>query len=184
MTHDEMVALIGRAVSEAGGTWADFGAGRGNFTRALRDLVGPSATLYAIDRDANALRANRDARTICADFTRPLDLPPLDGILMANALHWVRRQEAVLSLLAGYLRPGGRLLLVEYDLRWPRSYVPFPVPYARFESLARAAGLEAVQQVGERVSPSSGVGMYAALAFRRGIAGGGDTGRAIGRCTA
>lgn len=165
MTHEEMVRLIGGAVAEPGGIWADFGAGQGNFTRALRDLVGAAATIYAVDQDAKALRSVRDAQRLSADFTEPLDLPPLDGILMANALHWVRRQERVLALLAGYLRPAGRLLLVEYDLRLPRGYIPFPVPYERFRSLSEAAGLESVQCIGTRQSPSSGITMYAALAF-------------------
>jgi SAM-dependent methyltransferase len=164
MTHEEMVALIAGGVGGMAGTWADFGAGGGKFTRALRELLSPAVTLYAIDQDAAALRGQQDAITICADFSQPLGLPPLDGILMANALHWVRRQEAVLRLLAGYLKPGGRFVLVEYELQGPRGYVPFPVGYSRFESLAQAAGLVAVERIGERRSPSSGVAMYAALA--------------------
>ena len=167
MTHEEMVTLIRGGVTAPGGVWADFGAGRGNFTRALRDLTGPEATLVAIDRDANALRAHQDAQTICADFTQPIDLPPLDGILMANALHWIRRPTPVLSLLAGYLRPGGRLLLVEYDVRWPRGYIPFPVPYPHFEILAQAVGFRAVERIGERESPSTGVAMYAGVATKQ-----------------
>lgn len=130
----------------------------------MRELIGPQATLYAIDQDAAALRAQRDAIPISADFIQSIELPALDGLLMANALHWVRRQEAVLRLLAGYLKPGGRLLLVEYELQWPRGYVPFPVPYARFEKLAQAAGLRSIERVAERRSPSSGVSMYAGLA--------------------
>ncbi len=166
MTHEEMVALIRGGVDAPGGTWADFGAGTGNFTRALRDLLGPQATIYAVDRDASALGMQRGVIPIQGDFTRRLELPPLDGILMANALHWVQNQARVLDLLAGYLQPGGCLLLVEYDARWPRPYIPFPVPYTRFESLAREAGLLDVRQVGERASPSSGVGMFAGAARR------------------
>lgn len=164
MTHDEMVALIRGGVDVPGGTWADFGAGAGNFTRALRDLLGPQATIYAVDRDAGALEAQREVIPLLGDFTRPLDLPPLDGVLMANALHWVQNQARVLELLAGYLRPGGRLILVEYEVRRPRPYIPFPVPYTRFESLALAAGFVNPQRVGERISPSSGMSMYAGAA--------------------
>ena len=166
MTHDEMVALIRGGIPAEGGVWADFGAGSGNFTRALRDILGPEATLYAVDRDAHALHNHKDTHTITADFTQPVDLPPLDGLLMANALHWVRDHKKGLSLLTSYLRPGGRLLLVEYDVRWPRGYIPFPVSYARFESLAGEIGLEDVQQVGMRQSPSGSAGMYAAVGVR------------------
>jgi SAM-dependent methyltransferase len=174
MTHDEMVALIRAGVRDSGGPWADFGAGSGSFTRALRALLDDSAALYAVDRDARALRTLAKtpglARTqiIHADFTQPLALPPLAGLLIANALHWINDQAALMTLLAGYLRPGGALLLVEYDVRQPRGYIPCPVPYPRFARLAADAGLVDAQRVGERRSPSSGVTMYAAMAVRPG----------------
>lgn len=169
MTHDEMVTLIRAGVLPAPAPdriWADFGAGTGSFTRALRHLLGPQAIIYAVDQDAHALRDQRDAIPVHADFTRPVDLPPLDGALMANALHWLRDQTAVIQRIAGYLRPGGTLLLVEYDVQTPRSYIPFPVPFSRFEALAQAAGLRDARHIGTRQSPSGGAGMYAAAAVK------------------
>ena len=174
MERSEMVALIRAGVPARGGVWADLGAGTGNFTWALRELLGPSGTIYAIDRDGKAIRRQRElldyapaGATIIpmqADFTRRLDLPPLDGVLIANALHFVRDQAAALALIAGSLRPGGRLLLVEYELTAPVPWVPFPLSPARFAELAASAGLAQPVQVGRRVSPSSGVAMYAAVA--------------------
>ena len=102
-----------------------------------------------------------------ADATRPLDLPPLDGVLLANLLHFIRDQEGLLRRLHGQLKPGGHLLVVEYDQSLPIPWVPFPVPFARFEALAREAGFEAARQVGYRRSPSSGRGMYAGVATVR-----------------
>jgi ubiquinone/menaquinone biosynthesis C-methylase UbiE len=177
MEQSEMVVLIRGGVPGPGGMWADLGAGTGNFSWALAELIGPEGTIYAIDRDAKAIRqlvqriAQADpGATILpqqADLTRPLDLPALDGVLMANALHFIRDQQAALALVAGYLRPGGRLLLVEYDLRAPLPWVPFPVSFARLDELAAAAGLEKPTAIGRRVSPSSGVAMFAALMLRR-----------------
>jgi ubiquinone/menaquinone biosynthesis C-methylase UbiE len=174
MDQAEMVALIRGGVGGSGGTWADLGAGTGNFTWALRALLGPAGTIYAVDRDAKAIRRQRELleqaepgasiEPLQADFTRPLDLPVLDGVLMANALHFVRDQPAAMDLVIAYLRPGGRLLLVEYDLRAPVAWVPFPVPFERFRSLATGAGMSDVAKVGARVSPSSGIEMYAAVA--------------------
>ena len=179
MERSEMVALIRGGVPAPGGAWADLGAGTGNFTWALRELLGPPGTIYAVDRDGKAIRRQRELLDgapggtaiipVQADFTRPLDLPPLDGVLMANALHFVRDQAAALALIAGYLRPGGRLLLVEYDLRAPVPWVPFPVSLDRFAALAVDAGLARPVQVGRRVSPSSGVAMYAAVAESPGL---------------
>lgn len=48
--QDELKTLIRGGIASSGGTWADFGAGAGNFTLALRDLLGAEATRYAIDR--------------------------------------------------------------------------------------------------------------------------------------
>ncbi len=167
MTHDEMVALIRGGVGETGGVWADFGAGRGNFTRALRDLLGAEATIYAIDHNVRALKQIRCAHTIQADFTQPLDLPLLDGVLMVNSLHFIREQVETLRRIVGYLRPGGRLLIVEYAVSAPRSYIPYPVPFERFQSLAKEAGFSNPVQVGYRRSPSMGISMYAGAACKR-----------------
>jgi ubiquinone/menaquinone biosynthesis C-methylase UbiE len=172
----EMIALIRDGVPEPGGVWADLGAGTGNFTWALRQLLGSQGTIYAVDRDARSIARQRELLAAAepgaaihpfqADITRPLDLPPLDGVLMANALHFLRDQAAMLAHAAGYLRPGGRFLLVEYDLQSPRAWVPFPVAFERFQSLAAGCRLAAPTLVGRRRSPSSGIVMYAAVAAR------------------
>lgn len=154
--------------------WADLGAGAGTFTRALATLLGPDAEIHAVDADARAVRTLRDEaqRTAAprihvhqADFTRRLPLPPLDGILLANALHFVRDQAAMLGLAASYLRPGGRLVVIEYENRAASRWVPHPVPAARLAELAADAGLTPPRIVGRRASAYGGE-MYVALAVR------------------
>jgi ubiquinone/menaquinone biosynthesis C-methylase UbiE len=103
MNRRDAIALLRAAAPAAGGTWADLGAGRGTFTLALAQLLGPSGQVYAVDHDRAAL-AELQARTpeehaahiaiVEADFTRPFHLPgihrgALDGLLLANALHFV-----------------------------------------------------------------------------------------------
>jgi SAM-dependent methyltransferase len=177
MRDDEALALLRPAMSDhEGGVWADLGAGTGVFTRALATLLGPEGHVHAVDADARALSALRAslARTSGrptvtareADFTRPLDLPPLDGVLMANALHFARDAGAVLALAASYLRPGGRLVLVEYQGRGPNPWVPYPVPSARFAELAPAAGLTRPDVVATRPSAFGGQ-IYVAVASRK-----------------
>jgi ubiquinone/menaquinone biosynthesis C-methylase UbiE len=172
MDHHEMLALIRPAVPDDGGTWADLGAGTGNFTRALGRLLGPHGTIYAVERTAfqTPPRPFDDVsgaiHWMNADFSLPMDLPALDGILMANALHFIPDQAAVLAHVCEYLRPAGRFVLVEYDVQRPLAYVPYPVPPQRFMALAEAVGLVSPARIGERHSPSTGISMYSASALK------------------
>lgn len=174
MDHVDHVALLQPGV-ESGGTWADLGSGRGAFTLALADLLGPDGRIVSVDRDAAAL--HEQSRLMAArfpavgleqrvaDFTRPLALPTLDGIVMANSLHFVRDQESTLRELVGTLRPGGRLILVEYDADQGNPWVPHPISLERWGRLAPTAGLIDVRLL-HRV-PSRFLGsIYSAAADR------------------
>src|SRR5689334_20911542 len=57
LNHSDLVALLKDGVGERGGRWADLGAGEGNFTRALADLLGPEAQIIAVDKDRGAMRS-------------------------------------------------------------------------------------------------------------------------------
>jgi SAM-dependent methyltransferase len=78
---------------------------------------------------------------IAADFRRPLGLPPLDGLLMANSLHFLRDKDSVLRLLVGYLRHSGCFLLVEYNSDRGNPWVPHPLSYTSWERVAARNGL-------------------------------------------
>jgi SAM-dependent methyltransferase len=175
MNDPDAADLLRPAVPAApNARWADFGAGTGTFTRALASLLGPGAQLHAVDADARALRAIRSwaeshpslsVDLIHGDFTRRMELPPLDGILIANALHFVRDQVASVQLAASYLRPDGRLVVIEYEDRAPSRWVPYPVSTERLAEIAGAAGLGAPRVVARRPSAYGGE-MYVAVAPR------------------
>ena len=173
----DAAALIAPAIQQRGGTWADLGAGAGTFTRALASLLGESGRTYAVERDRVALtklRALADQTrstsgeivALKGDFTRPLDLPPLDGALIANALHFVSavEQPGVLARIARGVRPGGQIVIVEYESRGPSRWVPYPVSLARLEEIARAAQLGAPVSLGTRPSEFGGTLYAAAMA--------------------
>jgi SAM-dependent methyltransferase len=176
LDRTEIKALIRAGVPNSVGVWAEFGAGAGNFTWALAELLAPGSVIYAVDRDARALRdieaqpqpvPDRSVHTLVADVTKPLDLPPLDGILMANVLHWIRPQAEVLRRCHQLLAPAGRLLIVEYDTSYALSWIPVPVPRRRFDTLAAGAGFAPPTPIGSRSSPTNNTSMYAALTQRR-----------------
>ena len=162
MNHADLVALIRDGVGEQGGQWADLGAGEGAFTAALADIVGPSAHIVAIDKDAGALQSIAGRfETRVADFTRSLDLHDLDGVLMANSLHFVRDKDPVLQSVHGMLRPGGRLIVVEYGTNRGNMWVPHPFTYERWEEMAARAGFKSTRLL--RTVPSRWLGsMYSA----------------------
>lgn len=152
--------LILPGIPRPGGCWAELGSGTGIFTLTLRGLLGSAVEIYSVDRDARALDKQQHAfaeqypdtniHYLHADFTQPLNLPPLDGILMANSLHFVpfARQEAVLHQIVRYLRPdGGRFLIVEYDADRGNLWVPYPVNYDAFVNLAGGVGLRDVRRL-------------------------------------
>lgn len=173
MNQTEMVAMIRAGVAQPGGVWADMGAGTGNFTWALAELLGRQATIYALDRDARAIAAQQQRlhsdppqATILprqADVVRPLNLPALDGILAANLLHFVVDQVGLLLRFREQLQPTGQFVIVEYEQPTPIAWVPYPLPFARLAEIAQTAGMPAPVQVGTRRSPSSGRVLYAAM---------------------
>lgn len=150
MNHADHVRLIQAGIVP--GVWAELGSGTGAFTLALAEVLGPEAEIHSVDRDAAALReqaAQVRARfprirlhQYQADFTAPLALPPLTGLLMANALHFVRAKAPVLARVRAWLKPAGRLVVVEYNVDHGNPWVPHPFSFETWQTLARAAGFE------------------------------------------
>jgi SAM-dependent methyltransferase len=176
LKHRDAVALLEGAVPHRPGIWADLGSGDGTFTRALAELLGSGSRIYAVDRDASALaslarqKVGVEVIPVTADFTGPFELPGLegkllDGILLANALHFVSDPGPVLGGLASRVRPGGRVVLVEYDNRAASRWVPFPVPSAQWAALAEMTGLTAPVIIASRRSAFGGV-LYVGVAER------------------
>ncbi len=177
MNAEDAASLLATAVTARGGMWAEFGAGEGTFTRALAELLGPDSRIYAIDRQyvADALTRWTESLestviALRADFSRPLELHDigpamLDGILLANALHFVRDAEVVLARLAGALKPGGAAVLIRYDRRAANRWVPYPIPISRLPALAHAAGLTPLEITATRPSAYGGQ-LYVARATR------------------
>ena len=78
MDHHDHVALLLPADLSPGTSWADLGAGSGAFTLALRELLGPSTQIYAVDRDRNRLASLEGAYQIRFGSVENLHLLPAD----------------------------------------------------------------------------------------------------------
>ena len=150
-------------------SWCDLGCGKGTFTIALAQLLTRGSTIYAVDFDQGALKGFPDEhdgveiRKIVGDLQNPtLNLPSVDGILMANTLHFIPDQGVFLRRL---LSAADRCLIVEYERSRPNRWGPYPVGFERLRQLFSEVGVERVEKLATRPSLFGGT-MYSAFAGR------------------
>ena len=106
---------------------ADLGAGGGYFTFSLSKAVGPDGKVYAVDIDEemNDLIAQRakqegvgNVEVILAKPDDPLlPSPGVDLIFTSNTYHHIENRVNYLTNLRKYLRPNGRIAIIEFDRR-------------------------------------------------------------------
>lgn len=173
MKHSEHIDLIKKAITKKGGIWADLGSGDGAFTLALRDLAGPEVVIYSVDKDEERLNiqeknfsnqfAKSDIHFIKQDFTDNLKLPRLDGIIMANSLHYIKDKKTFLTSIQKYLKPHGQLVLVEYSIDEGNQWVPHPLSFPTFEKLGKQIGFKKIELL-KKIPSSYWKEMYSANA--------------------
>ena len=177
MTHKDHVELLKKAVPEnSGGVWADIGSGDGAFTLALRDLAGPEVEIFSVERDRGRLESQKRnfqhefpgtsihfMRTGVEDI---LILPPLDGLIMANSLHYFEHKEQILNKILRWVKSNGKFILVEYNSDQSNSWVPFPISFRTFEDFAPHVGLSEPRLISS-VSSIFMQEIYSALTIKR-----------------
>lgn len=108
-----------------GKTVADVGAGDGYFTFLLAEQVGQEGKVYASDIDEKALQVIRDrckkeeiknVSVVLGKEDDPL-LPKgsIDLVLMVNTIHLVEKKDVFLKNIMTSLKPGGILVIVQWD---------------------------------------------------------------------
>ncbi len=170
MTHEEAVLFLQKGIQPEPGTWLDLGAGSGTFTLALAELLPAGSSIYAIDKDSSVLNipktiASNKIIPVQADFNHLPELPTFDGILMANALHFVKTPVVFLQKLLENLRPGGAFVLIEYNLTESNPWVPYPVSFQKWKAISLEAGLSKPVIFNEKTSLYNRGTMYEAVNF-------------------
>src|SRR3954469_21989948 len=156
MQLPEAISLIQKGIvpHSSPQTWADLGAGKGLFSAALLSILLPGSTIHAVDLHKQPNQHHPSIIFHQADFVNDkLPVPPLDGILMANSLHYVREQVACIQQLKTYLRDHtGVFILIEYDTDHGNQWVPYPVSFARAQTIFGEAGFSKIDKIGEHPS--------------------------------
>jgi ubiquinone/menaquinone biosynthesis C-methylase UbiE len=118
---DEALNIIGVKKNT---TVADIGAGSGYMTVKLSKKVGPAGVVYAVDIQQRMLdlldarvKSNKlmNVRPVLGAVDDP-KLPPssLDLVLMVDVYHEFSQPQAMLQRLHEALKPGARMVLLEY----------------------------------------------------------------------
>ena len=107
---------------KSGSIVADIGAGSGSWTILLADNVGPTGHVFATDVRPEFVSGIRQATAKLPNVTVVLgtqdstELPPqcCDAVLLRMVYHAFRNPKAMRESLARALRPGGRVLVIDF----------------------------------------------------------------------
>lgn len=171
MQPSEAIALIQHPLlsHSTEQVWADLGCGTGTFTLALAALLAPPGLIYALDKDKIALNKipnhynDINIKKHIGDFMEDdLHFDSLDGILMANALHYVNNKVKLINKLSTHLKESGSFLIIEYETDRANPWVPYPIRFQALKQLFMDIGFSSVEKLREMPSRYQGK-MYAAL---------------------
>src|SRR5688572_20591853 len=154
--------------SLTGLTVADVGAGSGYFTVRLAARVGPKGRVYANDLQPEMLKmlAVRLARENIRNVTLvqgaiadpKLPASSIDLVLMVDVYHEFSEPQNMLRAIRTALRPGGRLVLLEYRKEDPDVPIRFEhkmsIAEAKMELEAESFSLVKVDRKSTRLNSS------------------------------
>ena len=119
--------VVEKLTLQPGNSVVDIGAGSGYFTVRFARAVGPTGKVYAVDIDREMLayvknRAEKEhlqnIQTVLADAHDPKLAPSsTDLIFICDTLHHISGRAKYYPLLAHALRPGGRLVNIDFEKR-------------------------------------------------------------------
>ncbi|MES2063448.1 MAG: methyltransferase domain-containing protein [Bacteroidota bacterium] len=160
MEQADAIYLIQKAITGTSPQkWADLGSGSGTFTLALQTLLPEGSNLTAIDKQ----NQNLPVPFIKADFEKDkLPLTELDGILMANALHYTSDKTELIKKLETYFAKIPTFLIVEYDTTTYNPWVPYPINFQNLHQLFTGLGYRSITKLADITSRFGGR-MYSAL---------------------
>jgi ubiquinone/menaquinone biosynthesis C-methylase UbiE len=167
----EAIALIqtDNFFKKAPTVWADLGCGSGLFTEALASLMVPESTIYAVDKNISSFKLkpttdNIFIKKIESDFVNYIsELKNLDGIMMANSLHFIKDKMAFLKVAKDAFRTLPCFLIVEYDTDMSNPWVPFPLSFKTLKSIFETLGYSTIRKLHEKKSLYNTSNIFSAI---------------------
>jgi arsenite methyltransferase len=137
---------------------ADLGSGGGYFTFKLAKAVAPSGKVYAVDVDEDMIEliskrlkeeSGNNVETILATPTDPrLPQTGVDLIFTVNTYHHIADRSAYFANARKYLRPGGRIAIIDLDRRaWLEGLLGHYTPSETIKREMEQAGYTLQQQL-------------------------------------
>ncbi len=150
--------------------WTDLGCGTGTFTLALANLLEEASTILAVDSNESSLKNIPDSynqvniKKLSADFVSTnLPIKQIDGILMANSLHYVKDKENFMKNLKSHFTNDACFLIIEYDSNVSNTWVPYPIDFQSLKELFLKLGYKNITKLNSRPSVYGNRQIYAAL---------------------
>lgn len=171
MTIEEAKGLIASAAlhPHPSQQWADLGCGNGTFSYALASLLPDGSNIICVDKETQPIAPLYDGTSLRfekADIQKVSFEPnSLSGILIANALHYIKDPQAFIKRLDKFLTQEASWIIVEYDTVTANKWVPYPVSFNRLKELFKGYG--DVYPLGERQSVYGHSMLYACQVKRK-----------------
>jgi cyclopropane fatty-acyl-phospholipid synthase-like methyltransferase len=151
----QVVNVIKTLKLKAGQRVCDLGAGSGLFTRPMAQKVGDKGVVYAVDIDPELLKhVERTAqeqklaniKTILASETDPKLPEAVDLIAIIDTLHHIGNQAEYLKGLKKYLKPDGRIAIIDFSKDWPAGHEKMIYTVGTLDGWMSAAGFKRVEK--------------------------------------
>jgi ubiquinone/menaquinone biosynthesis C-methylase UbiE len=115
--------VLGKLALKPGQIVADIGAGSGIFSFQISRSVRPGGKVYAVEVDEKLVEHIVAAATeqgivniegIHGEYDDPSLPEPVDLAFINDVLHHIEHRDAYLKNLAEYLKPGGRVAIIDF----------------------------------------------------------------------
>lgn len=160
--YDKRAEIVAETGLRPGMVVADIGAGTGLFTREFSRAVRPGGRVYAVDiapafvEDIRRLARIEGLDNVLAiqNTEHQTALPPdsIDLAFLCDVYHHFEYPQDMLASILASLRPGGRMVLIDFR-RTPGRSRPWVLQHVRADAATVIAEVEAAGFELERESP-------------------------------